>query len=328
VCVPTQAELVMQIPHRQKGLALLMLVFVLVLAITTYALKSLNAASIQNERNKNAIQALSEAKMALIGYAITYDDTHSGELYGYLPCPDTDASDLGGAGSQPNCGIAGEAALGRLPWKTLKVSPVKDGHNECLWYAVSGSFKNSPKQPLTPNTLGQLKVVAPDGSYYMASDIDPVVALVIAPGPVVAGQNRTDVNEDEYCGGNYVAANYLDSANGISNADATDSTFVIADNATFNDQLILIKQSEVFKNYCAKYAQKLADMVNLATNTNDCNDAGSPNADCVDFRDNVQYCTLSTCKTAADVLIASPCLDNPLDVACQAAVNELKACNA
>lgn len=320
----------MAIPRKQKGLALLMLVFVLALAITAYMLKSLDTSSIQNERNKNATQALSEGKMALLGYAMTYDDepSHAVKVFGYLPCPDTDANDVGGAGSQPVCGSAGASVLGRLPWKTLKVSPIKDGYGECLWYAVSGSYKNNPKQPLTPNTLGQLKVVAPDGSFYMSSDVDPVVAIVIAPGPIVGNQDRTDADEDEYCGGNYAAANYLDSVNIISNADATDSTFIIADNATFNDQLILIKQSDVFNNYCGKYARKLSSMIDLTANTNACDDGGVPSADCAVLRDSVQYCTVVSCKTSADALLSPPCLDNPVDASCQTELNNLETCNA
>lgn len=319
----------MNIPNKQNGLALLILVFILALAITTYTLKSLDANSIQNERDKLTVQALAEAKMALIGYAITYDDepSHSVKIYGYLPCPDTDASDIGGAGSQPVCGSAGQSVLGRLPWKTLKVSPIKDGYEECLWYAVSGSFKNNPKQPVDPTTLGQLKVQSADGGYYMNSDVDPIVAVVIAPGPILDGQTRSDSEEDEYCGGNYIASNYLDSINSISNADATDSTFVLADTVAFNDQLILIKQSDVFKNYCGKYARKLANMINLTTSNNDCNVSGSPSVECIDLRDSVQYCTTLNCQTAANTLIASPCLGDPSIIACQSAVNDLRACN-
>ena len=34
--------------------------------------------------------------------------------------------------------------MGRLPWKTLGLDALKAGPGECLWYAVSGTYKNSP----------------------------------------------------------------------------------------------------------------------------------------------------------------------------------------
>jgi hypothetical protein len=33
--------------------------------------------------------------------------------------------------------------MGRLPRKTPGLDALKDGSGECLWYAVSGTYKNS-----------------------------------------------------------------------------------------------------------------------------------------------------------------------------------------
>jgi hypothetical protein len=319
----------MQIPRsNQQGVALLMLMFVLALGVAAYTLKALNSSGIENIQHQKTVQALAEAKSALIGYAVTYDDTHSGEAYGYMPCPDK--SSINGAGSELNCGAAGEASIGRLPWKTLKVSPIRDGYGECLWYAVSGSFKNNPKQPLDPSTLGQLRIKTENGNFYAGSDVDPLVAVVFAPGSVVANQNRADSGEDEYCRGNYLALNYLDTVNNMSNADASDSIFVSDSSATFNDKLILITQSDIFKNYCGKYARKLSANVDIATSSNNCLDTGTgvANAECVALRGNIQYCALASCRTAADELITPSCLNNPSESICLAAVNELELCNA
>ena len=63
-----------------------------------------------------SVEALAIARAALIGYAISYAETHPGEGYGFLPCPDA-----GNTGSTPvgACGARGIAAVGRLPWRTL-----------------------------------------------------------------------------------------------------------------------------------------------------------------------------------------------------------------
>ncbi len=317
-------------PNKQKGMSLMMLVFVLILAMTAYTFKTLNSSGIESERHQMTIQALAEAKAALIGYAVTYDDAHVGEVYGYFPCPDR--TTVGETGTELICGSAGDATIGRLPWKTLKIAPIKDGYGECLWYAVSGSFKNNPKLPLDPSTTSsQLSVKTADGSFYAGSDTDPVVAVIFAPGSVMSGQNRADSGEDAYCGGNYVAANYLDAVNSISNADATDATFVIDKSDTFNDQLMLVRQSEVFSSYCGKYARKLASNVDLVANTNGCLDTagGGVTTDCVTSNNNVQFCTAApNCRAAADDLITTACLNDPSSAACMNAVDELEVCNA
>ncbi|MDE2615017.1 MAG: hypothetical protein KGL78_16405, partial [Burkholderiales bacterium] len=39
-----------------------------------------------------SIQALAQARTALIGYAVSYAESHPGEAYGFLPCPDASNS--------------------------------------------------------------------------------------------------------------------------------------------------------------------------------------------------------------------------------------------
>jgi len=69
-----------------------------------------------------SIAALSQAREALLGYAISYDESHSGQGQGYLPCPDTDntgSTALGACGPRgaadrrdgPVGGLAPRAAL-------------------------------------------------------------------------------------------------------------------------------------------------------------------------------------------------------------------------
>ncbi len=203
------------------------------------------------------------------------------------------------------------------------------GYGECLWYAVSGSFKNNPKLALDPTTSGQLRIKTADDDFYAGSDADPVVAVVFAPGSAVNNQNRADSGEDGYCGGNYVASNYLDAVNSINNADASDSTFVVDSSDKFNDELILIRQSEIFNSYCGKYTRKLSAQADLVANSNNCLDSGGGvTSDCVALRSNVQYCATVSCRTAADVFITSACLNNPSTAACLDAKTELEACNA
>lgn len=136
-----------------------------------------------------SLEALAEARAALIGYAISYEERHAGEGYGFLPCPDS-----GNDGSTPigACGARGVAAIGRLPWRTLGLADLRDGWGECLWYAVAGSVKHNPK-PLTLNwdSPGQFEPFTADGERLpVAAPDGRAIAVVFAPGPALDGQLR------------------------------------------------------------------------------------------------------------------------------------------
>jgi hypothetical protein len=115
----------------------------LLLAASACALLSFELATSGAAMRRDTIgeRALAQAREALIAYAA--DRPISASVGpGYLPCPDLD--DDGWAES--TCGsLAGESGqasrLGRLPWKTLGLPDLRDGHGERLWYAVSTKHK-------------------------------------------------------------------------------------------------------------------------------------------------------------------------------------------
>jgi type II secretory pathway pseudopilin PulG len=333
-------ESAMKTHHSQGGAALIIFVIGLVLVATGVFYYQLNAVSSKFDGNQKTALALAEAKAALIGYAITYDDNHSGELYGYLPCPDINPTDPSGEGAESVCGSLNVSVLGRFPWKTLETEPLKDGNGECLWYAVSGSFKNNPKTAgISPNTLGQLEVLSTNGTY-LASPADPAVAVIFSSGAPLPGQSRVANANAKECGGNYIASNYLDSdivtsKNNaiISNSPNTNSTFVMApdsqntanDQDQFNDKLIIITRSDIFSSYCKKYANTLLSY--LSPTINGCDNGGVPNVSCQKASDNLQNCA-SPCKSAAQTFISYECLTDITAVNCQTAIGDLEGCHA
>ena len=83
----------------------MVMVIVLVLGIAAVLVGSFNSSAVTIERAKTTSQALAQAKEALIGYALTYADTHSGTVPGYLPCPDiSGTAGATGEGSSDTCG--------------------------------------------------------------------------------------------------------------------------------------------------------------------------------------------------------------------------------
>lgn len=218
------------VPRRQTGATLLAFMLVLISAASFMLLSRLNAATQQAYRNQVTLRVLEEAKEALIGYALTYAESHSGQPQGYLPCPDTD--DDGSAES--SCSSTGKSVLGRLPWQTLKISPLRDADGECLWYAVSGAYKSGPKSSLTSDTDGYFLIENAQGTTIMGTSADGrdrVIAVVFAPGAITGTQNRGIANEADRteCGSQNsadavrVAANYLETLQGVNNAAGTKS---------------------------------------------------------------------------------------------------------
>ncbi len=245
---------------------MLMLV-IMVMGISAMLISSLSATKLKNARQEITSDALAQAKEALIGYAITYGDTHPGEVHGYLPCPDINGSNGEGSSNSP-CGIKNASQVGRLPWRTLNLPTLRDGNGECLWYAVSGTYKNNPKTDLMNwDTNGQFQVYAADGITRLDSNDNQVVAVIFAPGAAQEGQGRSGSSAPT-CGGNYTASAYLDNdtAHSIDNVDIATGKFILPHEhrdangnvtVSINDQFIYLTRQDIWAAM-----QKRSDFIN------------------------------------------------------------------
>lgn len=299
--------------NKQQGFALFIFVTVLATAAATVTVKALNNnGSSQISRDKITAAALAQAKDALVGYAITYRDTHTNFSNGYLPNPD-----LGPGVNSPEGSAAGSSnrdisIIGKLPWRELGLQPILNGNVECLWYVVSGRFKNSTKTiSLNWDTLGQIDVIDA-GGHVVASNL---AALVVAPGKALDGQTRylVDANHTR-CGGNYDARNYLDAYNASDSTSETlnyfsDSTnnstspnsnnkvFVQTVNNHYNDQFITLTVNDLFRRIVNKnnfYKQIQFFMIDSnfldVTTTSDNKGTGALNCSNMDSVDNKNFC--------------------------------------
>jgi type II secretory pathway pseudopilin PulG len=247
---------------------MLVMLVILVMGITTAFITSLSSTAVSNRRNHSTAEVLAQAKEALIGYALTYGDTHSGDPHGYLPCPDTDGSAGSNAeGSSETCGSAGANSMGRLPWRTLDLPALFEGSGECMWYVVSGNYKNNPKWGGNMNwdTPAQLHLYGSDGNEIAANEI---VALVIAPGAALSTNSDRSGNAAPTCGGNFTAAAYLDNdtTHGINNADGATGSFILPHDhrdangnitLTVNDQFAVITRQDLWHAIEARIAKEV-----------------------------------------------------------------------
>lgn len=238
-------------PRKQHGAALIVVLVIVVMGAAAALVSSLSTTALKNARQETTADALAQAKDVLIGYAITYGDTHSGEVHGYLPCPDPNGTGYGAndEGSSETCGSQDVSVIGRLPWKSLGLPALLDGSSECLWYAVSGTYKNNPKtdKMMNQDTPGLFEILDSSG----ATVAQNVVAVIFAPGAPLGAQNRAPDGTAPVCGGNYAPSNYLDNDGTINNAavsGAADaiSQFRLGDSALLNDRMIYITREDIF----------------------------------------------------------------------------------
>lgn len=244
--------------RNQSGYVLLLMLAILTMASLYLVAERCELFTRKYARDEATMQTLALAKEALIGYALTYRDTHDTEVFGYLPCPDS--SDKvgmfhpGDGSAAGNCGIAGQAAIGLLPYKSLQLPDLRDADGNCLWYAVSGSHKNNPKgsdadTPLLLNwdAHGQFRIRDASGNLLVAPDDAQggAVAVIIAPGAALVGQSRSATNYP--CSANPAEfARYIDAVSAFPNDGAT---FFQGrqGSAVNNDAVLWITAKEIFE---------------------------------------------------------------------------------
>lgn len=218
--------------RNQRGGAMLVMLVILVMGITAVFVTSLSSAAIRNQRNQSTAEVLALAREALIGSALS--DT---KLPGSMPCPDIGGTGINVANDGIADGLSGAACpnyLGRLPWKTLKLSDLRDGSGERLWYALSPNFRpqTSPNHTLNSDTPGTLGV----SGNITASD---VVAIIFAPGRPLSGQVRTTANENTY-------SHYLESVvTSPSNFQKLTPNDQAGGVSTYNDQMVFITYADL-----------------------------------------------------------------------------------
>lgn len=210
--------------YKQRGIALLLLVFVLAIGATTLFLASWSSTQEKQRQEWKAQLALREAKEALLAWSVAYYKTPNPPSPGRLPCPE-DITLIGTPNegrAQSSCNSATVLA-GRLPWKTLGLD--RPGGNEPLWYILSPGFQNSP---INSNSIGQIQ---------LSGNPNAIVALIIDPGQPLAGQNRSAVTAATPPD----IRNYLDGTN--NDGDSTYSLSAATD--SFNDRGIVLTQAEL-----------------------------------------------------------------------------------
>ena len=233
-------------PHG-KGAALLVLLLALAFVLGGLLVSSLASSHPEVSRQRKTLDALAQAKQALIAWSVAQGDLGADAYHrpGTLPCPDRNFfGDANSGYASGSCSSGGGTSLGRLPWRSLDVAHLQDAHGETLWYALSDNFRNPNLHSgaINSDAKGSLRLHAADGRLLTAGD-EELAAVVFAPGAPLPGQERR-VPPDN------TASDYLEAFDGKNNARAS-GPFLMgpvrdeSGNLAVNDLVIGISAQEI-----------------------------------------------------------------------------------
>lgn len=248
------------------GYAVIAILTLLGVIAATLAVMSLNAMALKSERDRKTTSALAQATQALISRAAA-DANHPGSL----PCPDINNDGALTMGVDYGGGGVCTSYLGRLPWRTLGLSDLRDADGERLWYALSQNFRDTGGNTVNSNTTGTLSVTGT----FTASN---AAAIVFAPGSLLSGQLRDAANQNN-------AANYLDGNNALGGPVFQN----LAASPAFNDRLIAIPVADLMARVNKRVVNEVALALNAFAaaygalpsaanpNASNCRPGGNPN---------------------------------------------------
>ncbi len=263
--------------RRQRGAALLVFMLVVVVATSVILLGAVRRDAQITRRQTDTREVLNVARQALLDYALLRSDRGDGVPFA-LPCPDIDDSGgfADGEAHTSACGAPGVTVAGRLPWRTLGVPALRDAAGSCLWYVVSGGWKDAGAQTaamINEDSNGALRLYDVESGALLAGSrpADRPVAAIIAPLQPVAAQTRPPSMPGRECAPGAVADDYLDTdvASGISNASLSgipDTIDVLAATsgrqATHNDRIATVSRADIARYAAARpdFTARLRDL--------------------------------------------------------------------
>ena len=198
----------------QRGAAALILLALFTVVLLGVLLTTARGDEDKLERDRRTLDALNQARLALIDYAVTVPLTAATCVApgnncvrpGDLPCPDLNNDGL----AEATCSGT-TARIGRLPWRTLGLPDLRDGNGERLWYALSTSFKRNPRTACSsPSDAGCLNsqargtITVRDSGGNVVNDgtnlLGGAIAVVIAPSTALTRLGAA-APQDRSCAG-------------------------------------------------------------------------------------------------------------------------------
>lgn len=195
--MPYAAGKHLSLGRRQEGYAFLLMLALLIAGSLYAIVQRLDHKVMASTQAAATAASLTAARDALLGYAVTYRESHPDEGFGHFPCPDIS----GDGTAETSCNNV--VTIGLLPYKTLGLPDLRDASGACLWYAVSAQFRNNPKSdPLNWDAQGQITVVDASGKILQTQDDSGggVAVVIFAPGAPLGNQGSGKLDSGYPCG--------------------------------------------------------------------------------------------------------------------------------
>lgn len=262
----------------QRGVALILVVFIMGLAAMALLMKSFSGESIQAERQEDTMRTLMQAKEAMIAWAVSHATAP-----GQLPWPDRRETSNPNYDGQSDCSSANfnllnslsePNFLGQIP-SISSTTPClvypgagnqfrdSDGNN--LWYAISRNLVRKYSSPASDPVINPSIISSPTYSWMRVRDSagnvisDRVAIVILAPGAPVSGQDRSSsapppgefLDQLTISGTTYSNSDY----------DTDDEDFVMGDMSSngFNDNLVYITIDELMAALVKRAASELRE---------------------------------------------------------------------
>jgi len=219
--------------RRQRGAAILIMVLILMLGLITLFTFRMDRRGPELEADRKTALALAQAKEALLGRAA------SSNTPGRITCPALNTLGapplLAGNNCQGNAGIPQNA--GRVAWRTLRVENLIDGAAEQLWVVIAPAFVDNGDPINSTVVLGNTM------SIIGSAPQNDIVAIIVAPGPPLTGQDHSAGAMNNYLEG------YFDSL-----------TFNTAPpSPAYNDRILTISARELLTRVTQRITRELAN---------------------------------------------------------------------
>jgi hypothetical protein len=133
---------------KQRGIALLVMLALILVAFTTIAISRLSINSGEQKARARTTQALIQSRDAIMAFTLSPAIPNTTPP-GTLPCPDGNAD---GLADQLNAAGRCPQQRGLVPFRTLGIPQPLDGTHSPIWYVVANEYSRALVAPTTRNS--------------------------------------------------------------------------------------------------------------------------------------------------------------------------------
>lgn len=191
---------------KQRGIALLVMLAIILVAFTTIAISRLSLNSAEQNTRARTTQALAQSKDAILAFALA-PGIPGVNPPGTLPCPDGNAD---GRSDTRNAAGRCPQRRGLVPFRDLNIPRPLDGTGAPIWYVVADEYSraliaNEQRNSSSPTTL-RLNVTLPMAFILFAPNkpigtqvrANPIAPLATQATQFLEGDNADNSTPDSY----------------------------------------------------------------------------------------------------------------------------------